>query len=188
MRRWMASKAVCASVSVGSGGSSGARCRASTSACSAPRRSRRRRQRRGVERRHRHLDRRDHRRRGAARQLLMAGRQHLGDAEQRARRGRAGQRAVLLDAAHRLAVEVAAQPAQTRLLAGVDCRGSRRSPARRSSRPRGCRRAPRRRRARLPAARRVRDRRSAPARAARSRSRARPRRGSARPSPGSRAA
>ena len=50
----------------------------------------------------------------------MAGRQDFGDAEQRACRGRTRERAVLLDTAHRLAIEVAAQPAQTRLLARPD--------------------------------------------------------------------
>ncbi len=52
----------------------------------------------------------------------MAGRQHLGHAQQRARRGGVRERLVLLVAAQRLAVDGAAQAAQARLLAGADAR------------------------------------------------------------------
>ncbi len=50
----------------------------------------------------------------------MAGRQHLGHAQQGARRGDVRERLVGLEAAQRLAVDRAAQAAQTRLLAGAD--------------------------------------------------------------------
>ena len=50
----------------------------------------------------------------------MAGRQHLGHAEQRTRRGGVRKRLVLLVAAQRLAVDGAAQAAQAGLLAGAD--------------------------------------------------------------------
>ena len=53
----------------------------------------------------------------------MAGRQHLGDAQEGARGGRVRQRAVLLEAAHRLLVEVAADAAVARLRAGAETRG-----------------------------------------------------------------
>ena len=79
------------------------------------------RRRGGVERSaHRHLERQDDRRRGAPRDLLVARREHLGHAEQRAGGCGVRQRAVLLEAAQRLAVDRAAQPAQARLLAGAD--------------------------------------------------------------------
>ena len=79
------------------------------------------RRRGGVERgAMRHLERQDDRRRRAARDLLVARRQHLGDAEQRARGGDVRKRLVLLEAAQRLAVDRAAQAAQARLLAGAD--------------------------------------------------------------------
>ena len=50
----------------------------------------------------------------------MAGRQHLAHAQQRTRRGGVRERAVLLVAAQRLAVDRAAQAAQAGLLAGPD--------------------------------------------------------------------
>ncbi len=89
------------------------------------RRERRRgieRGRRHVERRHRHLERQDDRRRRAARDLLVAGRQHLGHAQERTRGSGIRERLVRLEAAQRLAVDRAAQAAQSRLLAGADAR------------------------------------------------------------------
>ncbi|CAA9551789.1 MAG: hypothetical protein AVDCRST_MAG79-2762 [uncultured Thermoleophilia bacterium] len=77
----------------------------------------------GLDRRQRHLDGHDHGRPGAAAQLLVAGRQDLGQAEQCTRRGRPAQRAVALDRPERLAVECAAQATEPRLLACVDARG-----------------------------------------------------------------
>ena len=50
----------------------------------------------------------------------MAGRQHLGHAQQRARGGGVRERSCTLEAAQRLAVDRAAQAAQARLLAGTD--------------------------------------------------------------------